>query len=245
MDVREVPGEPFRRHPWEVARCRFFRRVLARAGLLAGRALDVGAGDAWVAEELARASGGELAVTCWDAAYGDAVSHAASAVVEKTSRRPDGRFDLLLLLDVLEHVEDDAGFLGELARGSLRPGGHALVSVPAWQALFGRHDVGLRHHRRYAPRALDRLLAGAGLTRLTGGGMFGSLIAPRVAMNVVDRLRGRAADGTPPPLVWRHGELSARAVEAALAADGWIAGAAARLGVWLPGLTEWRLLRRG
>jgi SAM-dependent methyltransferase len=245
MDVREVPREPFRRHPWEVARCRFFRKLLSEQGLLGGRALDVGAGDAWVAEELTRAAEGRLAVTCWDAAYGDAASHAESTLVEKTAVRPAGRFDLVLLLDVLEHVEDDAGFLGSLVAESLEPGGRALISVPAWPALFGRHDVGLHHHRRYTPRTLDALLARGGLVKERGGGVFGSLIAPRAAMNLIDRARGRNGAGEPPPLVWTHGERSARAIEAALAVDTWIAGAAARAGAWLPGLTEWRLARRG
>ncbi len=243
MDVREVPREPFRRHPWEVARCRFFHDVLAGAGLLEGAALDVGAGDAYVAEELVRASGGRLRVTCWDAAYGDSTSSAESALVVKTRTRPEGRFDLVLLLDVLEHVEDDRALLGELVTGSLEPGGHALISVPAWPALFGPHDEGLGHHRRYTPRALDALVAGAGLARVGGGGLYHSLIPVRAALNMAARRRNGKRTA-PPPLAWRYGELSARLLERALAADATLGRAAARVGLALPGLTQWVLARR-
>jgi hypothetical protein len=50
--------------------------------------------------------------------------------------------------DVLEHIEDDAAAVAKV-RSLLSPGGTAIVSVPAYQWLFGRHDVELGHYRRY------------------------------------------------------------------------------------------------
>ena len=54
MDLSEVSGTNQRRHPWEVARARFFRRVLQDAGVLAAprAVLDVGSGDGYLAREL-------------------------------------------------------------------------------------------------------------------------------------------------------------------------------------------------
>ncbi len=63
--------------------------------------------------------------------------------------------DLLVMHDVLEHIADERAALAALAR-LVRPGGEAVLSVPAFQWLFGRHDRELGHHRRYTR---DRLAA--------------------------------------------------------------------------------------
>jgi len=61
---------------------------------------------------------------------------------------PDSRFDLVLALDIIEHVPDDLQALRELFR-TLRPGGSLLVTVPALQMLWSAHDVINGHYRRY------------------------------------------------------------------------------------------------
>ncbi len=72
-----------------------------------------------------------------------------------------GPYDLVLMLDVLEHIDDDAGAL-ESARAALRPGGHLLLTVPALSWLWSRHDEANHHFRRYDRRSLRRRLEGAG-----------------------------------------------------------------------------------
>jgi SAM-dependent methyltransferase len=58
------------------------------------------------------------------------------------------RFDSILYIDVLEHIEDDRSEL-ELATSFLRPGGRIIVLAPAYQALFTPFDQALGHFRRY------------------------------------------------------------------------------------------------
>lgn len=93
---------------------------------------------------------------------------------------PPGSLDGVLLLDVLEHIDDDRAALRAVCR-LLRPGGLLLCTVPAYQALWSSHDVVLGHRRRYTAAALRGLLGGAGLrvTRLT---YFNTLLAPPVAV---------------------------------------------------------------
>src|SRR2546430_14860546 len=71
MDLSERPAHPFHRHPWELARFRFFRALLRDAG--ADRRpqtiLDVGAGDAWFAGRLLGDMPAGARVTCWGASY--------------------------------------------------------------------------------------------------------------------------------------------------------------------------------
>jgi len=60
----------------------------------------------------------------------------------------DERFDAILLIDVLEHIADDAGVAREALR-VLRPGGRVLCMVPENQALYSRTDAANGHLRRY------------------------------------------------------------------------------------------------
>jgi SAM-dependent methyltransferase len=71
------------------------------------------------------------------------------------------RFDLALALDVIEHCSDDAAAARELCR-VVKPGGLLVATVPAFQALFGPHDVALAHYRRYRRPQLCALLRTAG-----------------------------------------------------------------------------------
>src|ERR1700682_4138587 len=66
-------------------------------------------------------------------------------------------FDLILMMDVLEHIEDDATILNETAR-HLAPGGHIFITVPAFQWMFSAHDRFLGHYRRYTEHSLCALI---------------------------------------------------------------------------------------
>ena len=74
----------------------------------------------------------------------------------------DESFDLVVAMDILEHVRDDAAALSEIHR-VLKRGGRVIATVPAYQALWSSHDVALMHFRRYAAREVRERFAGAGL----------------------------------------------------------------------------------
>lgn len=249
MDLNEIPGaDSFARHPWEVERARFFADILEPLLAADGtRLLDAGSGDGWFARSLTARHAG-LEVTCFDPGYaelGDG-SLPASERVEYVASQPPGPFDVVTLLDVLEHVPDDLSMLGGLS-AALRPGGSILVSVPAWPALFSRHDVALRHERRYRPRQLLGLLRRTGLVVERSGGLFHSLLVARGATVAAERLASRppaAPDMDRHELQWRGGRISRQVVQSALRADTRVSEAAAARGVQLPGLSCWALCRR-
>jgi SAM-dependent methyltransferase len=72
-------------------------------------------------------------------------------------------FDALLALDVIEHLDDDRGAVCRMAE-LLRPGGLAIISVPALPELFSEFDEIQGHRRRYLPETLRAAFAGSGLT---------------------------------------------------------------------------------
>lgn len=69
---------------------------------------------------------------------------------------PDRNFDTALYIDVLEHIDDDAGELRNLTR-RMRPGGHVIVLAPAHQKLFSPFDRAIGHYRRYDAATLRRI----------------------------------------------------------------------------------------
>ncbi len=246
MDLVEAKHAGTARHPWEDARFRFFRRVLHGARLdTPGTAfLDIGAGDGWFARQLAASAPG-VTVVCCDSGYRDSGlpdDPTTPGAVRFRDERPTERFDVVTMLDVLEHVEHDTAFLGDVVATNVRPGGWLLFSVPAWQRLFSSHDVRLRHHRRYAPAECRRALTSAGLDVVRAGGLFHSLLPARAAQVVAERagLAGQA----------RHaGEWNASAaltfvVRQVLSWDGALSLAGSAIGWELPGLSWWGLCRR-
>lgn len=64
--------------------------------------------------------------------------------------------DAVLLLDVLEHIDDDQGFLAEVVRW-MRPGAFLFITVPAEPSLWGVHDESLGHRRRYTEKTARAL----------------------------------------------------------------------------------------
>lgn len=74
---------------------------------------------------------------------------------------PSRQYDLVLMLDVLEHIEDDAAALGSLQQ-LLKPGGQAILTVPALQSLWSVHDVINLHYRRYSKGGLQHLIEDSG-----------------------------------------------------------------------------------
>lgn len=109
-----------------------------------------------------------------------------------------GAYDLVAVLDVVEHVEDDVAALRGMA-DVLKPGGAILVTVPAHPWMWSAHDTVNHHHRRYSKATLDKAIADAGLTH-NGLRYFNSLLFPvAVAARIAGRLTGKDDSDDSPP----------------------------------------------
>ena len=252
MDLSERPNAQTRRHPWEVARYRFFAGVLRDmlSGEVPARVLDAGAGDGWFSQQLREELLGAADFTCWDAFYSEddlrALQSSEGRGLSFTASRPTTPVDLILLLDVLEHVEEDEPFLNALVTENLELGGRLLFSVPAWPRLFSRHDVHLKHFRRYTPAGAAEVLRACGLRVLEGGGLFHSLMLPRALQCAIERRSSMNAPTAPDShdLGWNKGAWVTGLIDRALALDNACSRAFARRGRDVPGLSWWALCER-
>jgi SAM-dependent methyltransferase len=124
---------------------------------------------------------------------------------------PDGlpfnapTFDLILALDVVEHVDDDSGAIRALQK-ILSPGGMLVITVPAYQWLWSEHDELTHHKRRYNLAQCKKLLAGNGLN-VCYATYFNSLLFPLAVSHIkLHKYFSNDPYGglrTPPPLINR------------------------------------------
>ena len=102
----------------------------------------------------------------------------------------DNTFDMVAVLDVLEHLDQDQESLSALVR-SLKPGGMVLVTVPAFPFLWSAHDETHHHRRRYRRRQIVEVLNQSGL-QTTYATYFNSILfLPAVAVRMTKRLLKR------------------------------------------------------
>lgn len=89
----------------------------------------------------------------------------------------DAYFEQAMLLDVLEHIENDKEFL-MLIRKKLKINGRLLITVPAFEELWSSEDDAAGHFRRYTIEGLSKVAKQAGFKIITINYFFGFLYVP-------------------------------------------------------------------
>lgn len=104
---------------------------------------------------------------------------------------PDVCVDVLVLLNVLEHIENDDLAL-QNAFKLLKPGGSLVIEVPAGQYLYDAYDAELHHFRRYSASELRSKLTRAGFT-VSRKSHLGFLLFPAfAAVKLLNKIRGKS-----------------------------------------------------
>ena len=191
-------------HWWYRARREVLASVIARKLTLPAdaRILEIGCGTGHNLPMLAR-FGDVDAVEIDDAsrsiASGRLGKGVANAPLPELAGIAAATYDMVALLDVLEHVEDDRAALRAIAE-RLKPGGTILLTVPQFPWMWSGHDVANHHHRRYTKTTLRRAIADAGLA-LDMLQSFNSLLFPlAVGDRLIARVTGReGSDDAQPP----------------------------------------------
>lgn len=149
---------------------------------------DIGAGDGFFSRQLLAHTQTDSAI-CIDTGYTQqSVEMIAGKRLEKRCTPPDGTADMVLAMDVLEHVPDEADLLAPyIARADART--RFIITVPAFQFLWSAHDVYLGHYRRYTLRDIEHTLKRAGLSVLWGHYYYASVFPVAAAVRLAERLR--------------------------------------------------------
>jgi 2-polyprenyl-3-methyl-5-hydroxy-6-metoxy-1,4-benzoquinol methylase len=188
MDLKEqdLLGTDLSSHWYYVSKGRALRSLLGRAKV--PEVLDVGAGSGVFARQLLAAGVCDRAV-CVDPNYlEEGIERAQGKEIEFLRSVEHVTQPLILMIDVLEHVEDDQTLLQSYLERAPR---HAsvLISVPAFQFLWSGHDVFLEHRRRYTRGQVEALVRRAGLEVVRSRYFFATLLPLVVLMRLHDRWR--------------------------------------------------------
>ncbi|CAN5478411.1 hypothetical protein BH09SUM1_BH09SUM1_10090 [soil metagenome] len=150
---------------WFQGRMRIVESMLAgfmKAEPRPGRVLDVGCGTGLMLERLHRWEpiGLDFSPLALDFSRRRGVKNLVRGDVVKLPFQ-DNSIDLIMALDLIEHIERDDLMAAEFFR-VLRPGGVLMATVPAHQSLWSDHDIALHHFRRYSYSGFKSLLQNVG-----------------------------------------------------------------------------------
>jgi SAM-dependent methyltransferase len=201
-ELSQISGPP--EAHWYYA-AKFDLLAAAVSAFRARRIVDVGAGSGVFARLLLEKTACQEAM-CVDPAYERDRDETVNGKLLRFRRAYEGEdFDLILLMDVLEHVDDDVALLREVAT-SVRPGTPVFITVPAFSFLWSAHDVFLEHRRRYTSKMLVRTMKSAELTvdriRYFYLGIFPFAVLLRLLARGRDPRKGSDLRPAAPPVGW-------------------------------------------
>lgn len=194
MDIAEFKkkdtARTFHRHPWEIARGKIIRDLVRSAAPLPiNHIADIGCGDGYIADVLTADPSFTRHYSAIDSALDAPIKdslttdnpkiHFFSSLEETKGIIPPA--DIILLLDVLEHVPEEAALLSAIRNDiPTTPATKWIITVPAFQSLFSRHDVLLGHYRRYNLAHLSEMCRNNHLVIEKKGYFFFSLFLARL-----------------------------------------------------------------
>jgi len=180
MDLKEtqILGENISEHWYYRSKAKAMTSLLGRQSVL--NILDVGAGSGFFSRYLLANTSANTAC-CVDISYPqDSDDQEKDKPITFRKSIAQSNADLVLLMDVLEHVKDDVGLLSSYVN-KVQSGTRFLISVPAFEFLWSDHDVFLEHERRYHLEQVEQVARSAGL-KIEKAGYYFATIFPIVAV---------------------------------------------------------------
>lgn len=192
MDLKEIDilGADIAHHWYYGAKAQAMTRLLRE--VTPTRILDIGAGSGFFSRYLlAHTTAAEA--WCVDISYeADADGREAGKPMHYRHSVGSIDADLVLLMDVLEHVDDDQKLLGDYL-DKVPSGCHFLITVPAFNFLWSGHDDFLEHKRRYTLGQLEEVVRNAGLHVKQGAYYFGMVFLIAAPLRLAQKLKNSAS----------------------------------------------------
>ncbi len=258
MDLIENASivESANRHPWELARYDIIKKnvnKISRNAADSCRVVDIGCGDAYVINRL----NADLVLA---GAIGVDINFSEEHLLQlgNTDNGVDFYRDfrdisvsdkseyLILLNDVLEHIEDDLGFFTSVVNHFRYAKSLTFyVTVPAFQFVFSQHDVDLLHYRRYTLRSLGLLGKRNNLEISEHGYFFFGLLTVRTGQFLLEKLKSKGENNESSIGVnhWNRGGIITVLVTFTLYLDYLILRGFSRIGIHIPGLSAWSIFK--
>lgn len=152
MDLTEKTNN-LKRHPWELSRSYNIMKLLENSNKCFVYA-DIGAGDKFFTSKLLSITNKN--VFAIDIQYNNKKEDRIICLND-VSLLENNSIDCIIMMDVLEHIENDSDLL-KVVFEKIKPNGKIIITVPAMQFLFSSHDVFIKHQRRYNRKQLMCLL---------------------------------------------------------------------------------------
>lgn len=186
MDLIEVTENTYR-HPWELSRTECVLKEIRKLGPRK-TVLDVGCGDGYFDKKLLSEFPDIESLYGYDIFLKSSYDEGKLHWVNRFECLSGKKFDLILLMDVIEHIKDDKAYICEVER-LLDDNGTVVITVPAFMKLFSLHDKELKHFRRYDIRMLENAFKDSGLKITTKSYFYLSLVLMRLlTMNKTENL---------------------------------------------------------
>jgi trans-aconitate methyltransferase len=259
MDLRESrlsQDVATARHPWESARKTVVTDLLKKhtSSNECMTVLDIGCGDTWLIEQLS-AEFKNFKFIAVDTAFDeDMLEEYRERLkgkpievfdsLESAFASSNHKIDIILLLDVIEHIENDISFLKWVLSftNNIDSKTKFFITVPAFQNLFCSHDEFLGHYRRYTNKMLKEHVNKADLQIEKIGYFFTLLLPPRVLNVLLEKIRKpqKSAKGVGG---WKKTPLD-NFISSLLVADYKMSCLLRSAGFKLPGLSNYVVCKR-
>lgn len=226
MDLIEV-SQNENRHPWELSRTKCIINELFSLGIN-GNVLDIGCGDSYFDRKLIEKRK-NLKVYGVDINLKTEIQEERLKALNSLDKLPSIKFDYILMMDVIEHIENDSVYLQNLVDKYLSDEGFVLITVPAFMSLYSLHDKELKHFRRYNHKELKKVITSAGLREKKWSYFYFSLILPRIIFKNKTQNLG----------LWdkKEDSFTTKFVTFVLNTDFKICSLLSKFGIHLPGLS--------
>jgi len=247
MDLYELKNAEATRHPWETVRAKALQTILNGLSKTweVHRVLDVGCGDGFIIGKVCKALGPveidavDVNLTKEQVDSFSAADHTIRFYSSFDSL-PHKGYQLITMFDILEHVGDDVRFLADIIRNFASGRETKLfITVPAFPWLITRHDISLKHRRRYSPDMMIALASENDLEIKEYGFLFAGLLPVRMMSLLWEKLTPNREYSFKGVGQWSHGKILTKLVEMLLYMDCLLALKANRFGFKFPGLTLW------
>lgn len=242
MDIREVPKGRFNRHPWEISRAKKTIEIMSyylrghHDGHEELKIVNIGAGDMYFDKEYLRMFPGDK-VWAIDVEYKTFNSgHDHIFMAKELDDLSELKFDVAVLMNVMEYIQDEVRFLEELSP-YMQPNGMIFIVFPAMQFLYSEHDVYVKGLRRYNHSTTKNIIRNTqGVKSISSFYFYSSLLAVRTIKKFCRIPTDTDQKKVP---LWKYSadHIYTKALVGMLNTDFYICNLLSKIGIKLPGLS--------